>query len=79
MGYYAVDGLASRDRLLNWGVAAISTCVLCNGAPEGHDHVFFCCLYSNKVWTFFLRNIRAQRTTVIVEQEVVGLCGQYGG
>lgn len=36
--------LPTKDRLRSWGIAMDSSCVLCHGGMEDHNHLFFCLL-----------------------------------
>ncbi|KAG7563462.1 Reverse transcriptase zinc-binding domain [Arabidopsis suecica] len=51
----AWNRLHTRDRLRSWGLNTPSVCVLCNGADETHDLLFFQCHFSGQVWSFFTR------------------------
>lgn len=33
----------TRDRLLSWGLAVSSLCVLCADGMESHSHLVLCC------------------------------------
>lgn len=50
----ARDRMVTRDRLIRWGLSVPSTCVLCTGREESRQHLFFYCVYSKQVWSFFL-------------------------
>lgn len=39
--------LATKDRLLTWGMAITDQCVLCSAAVENHAHLFFQCPFSS--------------------------------
>lgn len=43
--------LVTTDRLHAWIFPAVAdvTCILCNSAPETHDHLFFVCSYSRQL------------------------------
>nr|ABD96946.1 hypothetical protein [Tarenaya spinosa] len=45
--------LPTLDRLQRLGITATATCVLCQQAPESHDHLFFDCEFNNAIWEFF--------------------------
>lgn len=48
--------LPTRDRLQNWGMNVVSTCLLCGISDENRDHLFFRCSYSQELWTSFFSN-----------------------
>ncbi|KAG7590576.1 Reverse transcriptase zinc-binding domain [Arabidopsis suecica] len=45
--------LNTRDRLIGWGLAVPSLCLLCNTHDESRQHLFFDCCFSAEVWSFF--------------------------
>lgn len=45
--------LPTRDRLRRWGMNIPSSCVLCSNGDESHDHLFFECSFSSRIWEFF--------------------------
>ena len=47
--------LPTRDRLSSWRMAVPRTCVFCPAGDETHDHLFFQCPFSPRVWDFFSR------------------------
>lgn len=51
-----LNRLPTRDRLRNWGMNVVSTCLLCGVSDEDRDHLFFTCSYSRELWTFFFSN-----------------------
>lgn len=42
--------LYTEDRLEKWGLITDTTCSLCNSEPESHQHLFFECTESRKIW-----------------------------
>lgn len=44
----------TQDKLLKWGLIFSNLCLLCERSMENHDHLFFGCPYSDKVWRFIL-------------------------
>ncbi|KAB5548332.1 hypothetical protein DKX38_011738 [Salix brachista] len=43
--------LQTLDRVQRFmGPSASTTCVLCGGVEESHDHLFFLCRFSSKIW-----------------------------
>ena len=45
-----INRLPTKDRLKSWGMAVDGTCVLCKQEEESRDHLFFECLFSQKLW-----------------------------
>ena len=43
--------LATQDRLLSYGLVSDIKCYLCLGNVEDHNHLFFECAFSRRVWT----------------------------
>ncbi|XP_071700004.1 uncharacterized protein [Rutidosis leptorrhynchoides] len=54
------ERLKTQDRLKPWEIRAnpVLTCVLCNEIMDSHDHLFFKCGFSEKVWRKVLGLIR---------------------
>lgn len=48
------------DKLLNWDIITINTCVLCNRYPECHEHLFFPCPYSAEFQRSILKQMMQQ-------------------
>lgn len=44
---------STRDILRNWGTNISPLCLLCNRMEETHQHLFFQCSFSPKIWTAF--------------------------
>ena len=42
--------LNTREKLMKIGVGSDSKCGLCQSETESHDHLFFNCPYSSRVW-----------------------------
>ncbi|XP_028056246.1 uncharacterized protein LOC114260359 [Camellia sinensis] len=38
------------DRVQKWGLTQNSSCVLCRGAQEDHEHLFFNCNFAVDIW-----------------------------
>ena len=56
---YGIPILKTQDRLKQWDVGNnvnlnLLRCSLCNLQPDSHDHLFFECPYSSKVWSIVL-------------------------
>ncbi|KAG7539011.1 Reverse transcriptase zinc-binding domain [Arabidopsis suecica] len=45
--------LHTRDRLIRWGLAIPSICLLCSSGDETRQHLFFDCSYAAEVWHYF--------------------------
>ncbi|GJW86813.1 RNA-directed DNA polymerase, eukaryota, reverse transcriptase zinc-binding domain protein [Tanacetum coccineum] len=42
--------LMTQDRIMRWQQGAILKCPLCNVCEDSHEHLFFNCSYSAKIW-----------------------------
>nr|GEV45283.1 reverse transcriptase zinc-binding domain-containing protein [Tanacetum cinerariifolium] len=42
--------LMTQDRMKMWGSYDMMVCSLCYKQEESHNHLFFICPYSNKLW-----------------------------
>lgn len=47
---FVLNRCPTKDRMQSWGLDVDPTCVLCNGAPESRDHLFFNCPYTRVIW-----------------------------
>ncbi|XP_010543947.1 PREDICTED: uncharacterized protein LOC104816716 [Tarenaya hassleriana] len=45
--------LPTKDHLNCWGVISDTSCNLCGGEEEIHQHLFFKCSYNKQLWSFF--------------------------
>nr|XP_009793629.1 PREDICTED: uncharacterized protein LOC104240481 [Nicotiana sylvestris] len=54
--------LATKDRLIRWGIDMDKTCLLCNKENETMQHIFFKCEITGKVWDGLLRWQGIQRS-----------------
>ncbi|GJW71932.1 reverse transcriptase zinc-binding domain-containing protein [Tanacetum coccineum] len=51
MMWLAIQGkLLTQDRLMKWNKDKNLKCPLCKTCPDSHDHLFFGCDFSKKVW-----------------------------
>jgi hypothetical protein len=46
--------LATKDRLLQWGIGADPVCLFCRHILEDRDHLFFKCSFSKRIWNFIM-------------------------
>ncbi|XP_058198571.1 uncharacterized protein LOC131314096 [Rhododendron vialii] len=53
--------LSTKDRLLSWGMGIDANCVLCLGAMESHEHLFFERPFSKEVWKMVLTKNQTAR------------------
>lgn len=53
-----------------WVMIAANVCVLCNAAPETHDHLFFSCSFAYQVWGYFLAKCSVYWGVAILAQEL---------
>lgn len=44
--------LATKDRLLTWGVVSSDVCIICNSGGESRSHLFFECPVSCWIWLY---------------------------
>lgn len=42
--------LPTRDRMIHWGLAVPPVCLLCNGADESRDHLYWECNVAYDLW-----------------------------
>ncbi|XP_009759295.2 uncharacterized protein [Nicotiana sylvestris] len=54
--------LATKDRLIRWGIDVDQTRLLCNKENETMQHIFFKCEITGKVWNGLLRLQGIQRS-----------------
>ncbi|GKG53081.1 RNA-directed DNA polymerase, eukaryota, reverse transcriptase zinc-binding domain protein, partial [Tanacetum coccineum] len=40
----------TQDRIMRWHQWANLKCLLCNDCEDSHEHLFFNCSYSAKIW-----------------------------
>ncbi|KAH0678909.1 hypothetical protein KY284_019994 [Solanum tuberosum] len=53
--------LYTKDRLGKWPIITCLRCSLCNTAPETHQHLFFECSLSRRIWHQILSWLSIQR------------------
>lgn len=63
--------LATKDRLCRFGLIQEKICSLCNEVDESHDHLFFACSESKKVWSEVLNWIDCQHSPQPWNEEIV--------
>lgn len=65
-----LDRLSTMDMVSKWSLGADTTCVLCKGAVETRNHLFFECTYSLQLWEHLtagiLRDTHSNVWSVIV-------------
>ncbi|GKA96244.1 RNA-directed DNA polymerase, eukaryota, reverse transcriptase zinc-binding domain protein [Tanacetum coccineum] len=44
------EKLMTQDKILQWNQGINLKCSFCSGCEDSHDHLFFQCHYSSKVW-----------------------------
>ncbi|GJS41185.1 reverse transcriptase zinc-binding domain-containing protein [Tanacetum coccineum] len=58
MMWLAIQGrLMTQDRMAKWNPTMKLVCALCDKCPDSHDHLFFQCQFSNKVWDSILKKM----------------------
>ncbi|WZZ07224.1 hypothetical protein YC2023_093145 [Brassica napus] len=50
-----LDRCPTRDRLISWGLATSTLCLLCNVQPESRNHLFFECPFTWEIWSHLFR------------------------
>ncbi|GJW15975.1 reverse transcriptase zinc-binding domain-containing protein [Tanacetum coccineum] len=56
--WLAVHGrLATQDRISKWKPNEKYLCPLCGKCADSHDHLFFSCEFSSKVWCYLCKKI----------------------
>ena len=60
--YKAIKGrLSTKDRLKSWGILNEDICNLCGKETETHNHLFFDCKFSKRVWAIQkLKNLQSE-------------------
>ena len=59
------DMLITRERLLKWGYKGEVQCNFCHNQLENHDHIFFECSFSYRIWNFCMLRCRIEKTLMI--------------
>lgn len=49
----AWNRLATRDRIRALGLEVPPSCLLCSGCDKFRQHLFFDCVYSSEIWSYF--------------------------
>ncbi|GJY16132.1 reverse transcriptase zinc-binding domain-containing protein [Tanacetum coccineum] len=55
--------LSTQDRLSKWYLGKQVVCPLCELFPDSHEHLFFKCSYSTKIWTELKRKMILEDVT----------------
>ena len=53
------------DRLLSWGYKEDVNCVFCKNQSESHDHLFFECNFSYRLWKFYMSRCKVENIPII--------------
>ncbi|GAV92902.1 zf-RVT domain-containing protein, partial [Cephalotus follicularis] len=78
--WMAIRGaLRTKDKLVAMGVLSNANCVFHCGEPETHEHLFFQCPYSSKVWKEVLSLCQLVRPTLPWANEVDWMCANATG
>ncbi|GKB31892.1 RNA-directed DNA polymerase, eukaryota, reverse transcriptase zinc-binding domain protein [Tanacetum coccineum] len=71
--------LATQDRIMAWSNQKDLLCPLCNTTQDSHDHLFFLCKYSKKVWMEVAKNLNLRKIEFVWEVIVQTLIGMKNG
>ncbi|XP_052623753.1 uncharacterized protein LOC128129113 [Lactuca sativa] len=52
-----LNRLKTRDRVRGWEVAGNLLCPFCDNMPDSHNHLFFNCEYSSRIWKYFCSKV----------------------
>ncbi|KAE8718803.1 hypothetical protein F3Y22_tig00109987pilonHSYRG00041 [Hibiscus syriacus] len=74
-----LNRLPTRDRLSNWGLDVVSSCVLCSNDMETRDHLFFGCEFSKEVWVGVLQMCHISWSVGSWSQEVAWAVAELKG
>lgn len=58
------ERLYTKDRLIKWGMGTNSICAMCEDEQESHQHLFFKCCTSAKVWMHILKWLGIRRCSM---------------
>ncbi|XP_019240741.1 PREDICTED: uncharacterized protein LOC109220732 [Nicotiana attenuata] len=73
--YVAILGkLATRDRLVRWGIANELLCPMCNVEEESMENLFFKCTYTAAIWEKLLQWMNVNRQPMEWSQEIELTC-----
>lgn len=62
--------LATKDRLVQWGLLNDGACVKCSGGNEPVSHLFFKCQYSKAIWKSCMQLLGIHRQVMGFDDEV---------
>lgn len=52
-----LEKLKTQDRVISWGINGNLLCPFCNLVCDSHNHLFFICEFSSRIWNFFYSKI----------------------
>ncbi|XP_052623754.1 uncharacterized protein LOC128129115 [Lactuca sativa] len=52
-----LNRLKTQDRVRGWEVAGNLLCPFCDNMPDSHNHLFFNCEYSSRIWKYFCSKV----------------------
>lgn len=64
----AHNRLATGDRILQLNPQANANCIFCNSGVESHNHLFFSCSYSEKIWRNLAGRLMGRNYTCIWDE-----------
>jgi hypothetical protein len=52
------DALSTKEKLCGWGYSGDSLCLFCHASQVSHDHLFFECRFSRRIWRSLMAECR---------------------
>ncbi|KAL7168531.1 hypothetical protein ACSBR2_038876 [Camellia fascicularis] len=66
--------------MVMFGITDSTTCVLCEEHDENHNHLFFDCSFSQRIWQALQANCNVQWPQLLWNSFIEWFCRQsYGG
>ena len=62
--------LATKLRLLSWGMVNDANCIFCHSASESIDHLYFACPFTNAIWQHLLAFFQIHRLPLRWRREI---------
>lgn len=64
------ERMYTKNRLIKWGIRNDTICATCEVEQESHQHLFFNCCISAKVWMYILKWLGIRRSPVGWREEI---------
>ncbi|XP_019253947.1 PREDICTED: uncharacterized protein LOC109232647 [Nicotiana attenuata] len=71
--------LATRDRLVRWGITNELLCPMCNVEEENMECLFFKCTYTATIWEKLIQWMNVNRRPMELSQEIEWACNNVRG